>query len=482
MIEVTTDKAGKPRGMFAAMSAMLNRSAFANMLGLAFDGKRDYYEVFGYPRTLNAELMWEMYYRGGIAHRIIHAYPDAVWARPPKVHSYADPAFDEKWAKFAKDLQVWEAIKRADILAGLGRYSIILVGTTNGNLVAPLRKDARITFLQPYAETNAAISEWETDVTNPRFGMPKYYTIYPRTARRVDFEQSTSVAPVAQSFKVHASRVIHISRGGLESTVFGVPRYAPIWNYLCDLMKVVGSSAESYWMTAYQGLHANVDPEMDMKEDDAADLSDEIDEYQHGLRRFIRTRGVEVKNLGSRVADPRGAFDVVLTLIAGTSGIPKRILLGSEAGQLASGQDRANWAERIEEERVDHAEPHIIHPMLTWLNESGMMTIPEDAQLLWPEAYRMSPLERGQQSAQTARTASNILKAVAPTLMKKGTAPTTDPITGVVTDPGGADEYGDALLTREEARAIIGLSTDQHLLQHEVTPPATATPPSKEPV
>lgn len=471
MREVTVDEKGKPRGLLAAMSAILNRSVFANLLGQAFQGKRDYYEVFGYPRTLNAELMWEMYYRGGIAHRIIHAYPDAVWARPPKVHSHSLPSFDSEWAKFAKDLQIWEAVKRADILAGLGRYSIILVGTTNANLQAPLRKDARITFFQPYAETNASISEWETDPTSPRFGQPKYYTIYPRTARRVEFEQGASVAPAAQSFKVHASRVIHISRGGLESPVYGVPRYAPIWNYLLDLMKVVGSSAESYWMTAYQGLHANVDPEMDMKEDDAADLSDEIDEYQHGLRRFIRTRGVEVKNLGSRVADPRGAFDVVLTLIAGTSGIPKRILLGSEAGQLASGQDRANWAERIEEERIDHAEPHIIYPMLTWLNDSGMLAIPEDAKLLWPEAYRMSPLERGQQSAQTARTAANILKAVVPTLLKKGTTPTVDAL-GNVVGPGVADEYGDPLLSREEARAIIGLSTDQHLLSHVETTPA----------
>ena len=451
------------KGFLRRLSGMVQRAGFAGLLGQSFGGKRDYYEIFGYDRQLDSNKIWEMYNRGGIAHRIVHAYPDAVWGRPPQLYSQSNPEWNAEWDVFARKFRFWDVIKKADVLAGLGRFSAILVGTTNSSLQQPLRKDANITFLQPYSDTNITVSQWETDATNPRFGMPKMYTVYPNRNRNSVDTQTSTTAPVSSSFMVHHSRIIHISRGGLESPVYGIPRYAPVWNYLMDLMKVVGSSAESYWMTAYQGVHADVDAEMDMSEDDAMDLSDEIDEFQHGLRRFIRTRGVDIKSLGSKVADPRGAFDVVMTLISGTTGVPKRILLGSEAGQLASSQDRANWAERVEEERFNHAEPNIIWPAVTWLRDYSMIgDIPDDVQLLWPDAYRLNPLERSQQSAQTARTVANLSKGMAPVVVKKGTPEQRDE-EGNVTIPGTEDETEEPLLTRAEARKLIGLSTDDNL-------------------
>jgi hypothetical protein len=451
-------------GFLKRMSGLLQRAGFAGLLGQAFGGLRDYYEVFGYDRVLDLQKMWDMYHRGGIAHRIIHAYPDAVWARPPQLYVQGQTEWNANWDKFVKLTGLWNAIKKADVLAGLGRFSIILVGST-GRMDAPFRRGSKITYLQPYSEINVAISEWERDPTSPRFGLPLFYTVYPnRTRNRVAASFETT-APVGASFRVHHSRIWHFAHGALESPVYGIPRFAPIWNYLTDLTKIVGSSAESYWMTAYQGLHINIDKEVEMDEEDANDLSDEADEYQHGLRRILRTRGVDVTQLGSKVADPKGAFDVVLTLISGTTGVPKRVLLGSEAGQLASSQDKGNWAERVEEERINHAEPNVILPVVSWLNEYGIMEIPvEEVQVLWPEAYRMSPLERGQTAAQTARTIANIAKGMEPITMDPGTPDQLDPETGQVTVPGIAPTLGEPLITRDEARRIIGLSTDQQAL------------------
>lgn len=474
--KVATADATANAGNFSKLKAMtsdlLRRAGLASLFSGAYGGKRDYNAVFGYPDVLDVVQMWEMYHRGGIANRIIHAYPDAVWARPPELYVEGNPDWVANWNVFVRQTKLWDALRKADILAGMGRFSVVLVGTTNGNLLMPLRKGATITYLQPYSEMNVQISVWETDPTSPRFGMPLFYTIYPNKNRTMLERNTASFAPVASSFKVHYSRIWHIVHGSLESPVFGVPRFAPVWNYLLDMIKIVGSSAESYWMTAYQGIHANIDSEMDMLEDDASDLSDEIDEYQHGLRRFIRTRGVDIKTLGSKVADPKGAFDVVLTLISGATGIPKRILIGSEAGQLASAQDKGNWAERVEEERATFAEPDVILPILQWLNDYGVMDVPiDDVQFLWPEAYRMSPLERGQTAAQTARTATNLQKAMAPVVItpgSPGTPDTTDPVTGEVTPgtPATPDITGEALITRDEARKIIGLSTDQQALEN----------------
>jgi hypothetical protein len=510
-------------GMLRRFSALLERSAFAAKIGQSFGGKRNLYDACGYDSVINAAQIWDMYNRGGIAKRVIHAFPDSTWARPPQLYMKGNDAWNTAFDKFAIETGLWSAIHRADVLAALGRYAIILIGTDKGALEMPLKGAKKVTFFQPYAESNARISKWVTDPTSDRFGQPEEYMIYPQSAQRVASGGSTqsggqlgdSVMPVAAMFRVHASRIIHVAQGGLQSKVYGIPAYFPIWNYLTDLQKVVGASSESYWRSAYQGMHANVDKDLDLSADDEANLSEELDEYQHDLRRIIRTRGVSVQSIGSTVANPKGAFDVILTLISGTTGIPARILVGNEAGQLASSQDKGFWAERIEENRELHCIPNIILPMMRWLDASGIMKMDVTAvSLLWPEAYRMSPLERGQQSAQTARTVANLAKALEDPMAGKFITSTTSDPSGTLADSvavnvtsdtsgnkkqaGGSAQNGDLgsgkqpspdnapsgnapakttttqvpavdapfvpLLSYDEARKIIGLSTDDKAL------------------
>lgn len=460
------------------MSFMLDRANFARSLGVTFGGQRDLYAAFGWDCVISLQQMWEMYSRGGIAHRIVHAYPDATWGRPPQLYIPGNQGWGTEWNTLTKTIGLWDAFQRADVLAGIGRFSVILVGTKQGALDTPLTpaRAKEITFLQPYGENTVRISEWETDPTNPRFGMPRYYQVNYATYQNLMNSGSNRgteniVMPALRQYRVHASRVIHIARGGLENKIVGVPRYAPIWNYLTDLLKVVGSSSESYWMTAYRGMHADVDKDLDLDPGDEAALTNEIDEYQHNMRRFIRTRGVKVQSLGTDVADPKGAFDVLITLISGTTGIPKRILLGSEAGQLASSQDKGNWAERVEEYRGIHCQPNMLVPFLQWCNDFGILqTDLTKVAILWPDAYRMSPLERGQTAAQTARTVANLAKGMAPIQLTPdipGTPAVTDPTTGAEVTPatpGTPGQTGDPLITRDEARKIIGLSTDQQML------------------
>ena len=233
-------------------------------------------------------------------------------------------------------------------------------------------------------------------------------------------------------------------------------------------------------MQAYPGLHMDVDPEMDLDEEDEANLSAELDEYQHQQRRFIRTRGVEVKNIGSKTSDPRGAFDVLVTLISGTTGIPKRILLGSEAGQLASSQDKANWAERIEEYRELHAEPKILWPFVMWVINNRLLPPPAGSDIrtlraLWPDAYRQSPLERAQTGAQVARSLANLSKGLQPIILEEAvdeipeTPERVDPVTGETIPgqpgrPGKEAVTAEPLISRDEARRIVGLSSDQNIL------------------
>lgn len=125
---------------------------------------------------------------------------------------------------------------------------------------------------------------------------------------------------------------------------------------------------------------------------------------------------------------------MIMALVSGTTGIPRRILVGSEAGQLASEQDRANWAERIQERRALFANPSILDPTVMLLQTVGL--VPEgDFEWDWPSAFIQNPLEEGQTMAQTARAIGNISRQT-----------------------GGSTPM--QLISREEGRKILGYVDD----------------------
>jgi hypothetical protein len=475
------------KGFSYRVNQIMNRIGLTRALGLSFDGKRDYYGAFGYPTEINLQMIMDMYIRNGIAKRIVDAKPEATWGRPPRIYLPDQDVWTTQFYKLAWDLDLWSNLKKLDVLASLGRYAIMVIGTNRGALHMPLPSGGagslKITYLQSYGETQVQIKEWDQDPFSPRFGQPKLYTISNQnTVRQLNPTGviDPDTRPQGSSFDVHWQHVIHVAKNGLTNDIYGIPDYVPIWNYLEDLQKVMGASAESYWRNAFPGIHANVDKDMDLDEEDEANLSAEFDEFQHDMRRIMRTRGVAVKGIDVKIADPKSSFDVLVTALSGSTGTPKRILLGSEAGQLASSQDKASWAERIEEYRENYAEPRLVWPFVSWAMQYKLVPVPDGAEIqkmraLWPDAYRQSPLERGQTAAQTARSLANITKGMQPVELTPAipevpaTPERQDPITGAVTPatpgtPGTPAVTADPLISRDEARRILGLSTDQNLL------------------
>jgi len=77
---------------------------------------------------------------------------------------------------------------------------------------------------------------------------------------------------------------------------------------------------------------------------------------------------------------------------------------------LASEQDRANWADRIDERRKEFAMPIMLEPTIERLVAVGILPDPGNYEVEWPDAFRLSPLERAQTMAQQARAINNLLK------------------------------------------------------------------------
>ncbi len=421
--------------VFSIATALLDRLNLAARGALQFGGARNLYQVFGYKVRVVSDDFLAKYIRQDICSRIIDAPPGATWSNPPTLNGIEGI---KEWDDIVTATNMWTVMYRADRLARLNYYSIMLFGfDDSSDLTTPINAGSikELLYVRPVGSRLIKSMSFDINPLSARFGQPEMYevNIDDPTSKHVTVGGNVSVTSL-RTLEVHHSRIVHIVENPLEDTVSGIPIIEKVYNLLDDLLKVAGGTSEAFWLTANRGMQADIDKDLDIDPADAKALSDEIEEYQHQLRRIIRTRGVDISVLDSKTPNPQQTFEMIIALISGTTGIPRRILLGSEVGQLASEQDRANWAERITERRSLFAEPTILQPTITKLQEVGL--IPEgEIKIEWPSAFILSPLEEGQTMAQIARAIGNISRQ-----------------TG-----NGAPMQ---LTSRQEGREIIGLDGD----------------------
>lgn len=417
---MSSPKMGK---LISFASALVRRSQLASIAGKTFGTDRDLYTQLGYKRALDFDDYKERYVRGGIAYRIVNTPAATTWRNEPEISERGadgETEFTKAWSDLAERLKVFHFLERADKLAGIGQYGILLLGIGDARdtkePVTRVKKAEDVIYLAPYSEGNAGITGFVDSPSDPRFGLPSGYKV--NLARQGDLE-GRLLTRITRTIDVHPSRILHIADGIIEDEVFGVPRLMPIWNYLDDLEKVVGASAESVWRTAVPHYQFDLDKDMDLLPEDEEDLASEIDELMHGLRRYMRTRGITAKQIGGQLADPRGMFMVLASVISGTTGIPMRILFGSERGQLASTQDEKNYNARIKERQTTFAEPVILRPFIDRMIEISAIPKPANGyDIHWPDLSTLTAKEKADVSARVAQGIRNIAIA-----LKDGSSP-----------------------------------------------------------
>lgn len=369
----------------SAISARSNLFAF---LGKSFSGNRDLYEICGYQRSLSYSEYRARYDRQEIAKACIDRPINSSWRKKPEI---SDTNIDEKESDFEKDvkelelrLRVNSYLKRLDTLSSIGQYAVLLFGFSDASTSEQLGKEVvasenlELKYISVFSEDSASIVEWELDVSNERYGLPKVY------------ELSTAIADGTQrtkSIRVHHTRLLHVVPEALESDIYGIPQLKSVFNRLQDIETISAGSSEMYWKGARPGYSLSVKDDYDYNSIDNDALDEELDEYDHELRRFIRLQGIEAKALDTQIEDPEKFLDSQISLVACGRNIPNRILMGSERGELASGQDSVNWNERMENRRDDHISPIIIRPFYDRLIEYKVMSAPnnEEYNIVWPE-------------------------------------------------------------------------------------------------
>lgn len=409
-----TSRRPKPEGYKAlprdAAAALSSRSRFwDNVAGITFHGRRNLFEALGYDRIITNQMYRSRYKRNAVAARIVEAMPKATWRGGAEVIENEDPTqtdFEKGFEAMERKLNLWSMFHRADILTGLGRYCILLLGTP-GELHEPLTRldPSQLIYITPFSEEDAPIDKFDNKIDSPRYGLPEYYSV-----RRIAPNALRYNTPESKGRRVHYTRVIHIADTLLDDHVYGVPRLERVWNLLDDLEKVTGGGAEAFWKRADQGMVLDLDPMINLVRDtttgkfpELESLKEQVNEYEHALKRVLTTRGVKVQMLGSDVSDISSTVSSLMSQISAGSEIPQRILMGSEAAKLASSQDADTWDERVMDRRTEYAAPQIVRPFVQRMIELQALPKPVgDFDVRWPEVKNMNEAQRAAVAVQWA--------------------------------------------------------------------------------
>jgi hypothetical protein len=249
----------------------------------------------------------------------------------------------------------------------------------------------KLIFLRCFDESLVQIVRYEWNIRNPRFGEPVMYRVTLNDPR----EQHSGVGlPLATVF-VHWSRVIHLARvsdNASSSEIFAPPVMRPVLNNLLNLVKIYGASGEGYWQTAFTILSLETHPQLggDVKVD-MPKIAETMSNIYNSLQRYMVNAGMSAKTLAPTVNDPTPHIDIHHQAICLKTGVPVRIFLGSERGELASSQDKDTWNGRLHGRQVNYITPRIIVPFVDRLIQAGVLPTPKGFSVKWPDLATLTP-------------------------------------------------------------------------------------------
>jgi uncharacterized protein len=473
----------KPNADFSAiqvMSTMLSRAMLSAQLGMQYGTSRDVYQALGYDKDVTYDQYCAAYGRQDIARAVIDRPVAASWQGGFELiesDDEKDTKLENAWYDMYDKLKLRSKLAQLDRLTGLGTYGVLLLGLSDAKTTQDFAQPVQgvkhdLLYVKPFGgmatQGSAQIQTYVTDPSDPRYGQPLIYSI---TVNNL----STGSSEILQ---VHFSRVIHVADGLMESEIEGTPRLMCVWNRLMDLEKIVGGSAEMFWRGARPGYTGAIDKEFQVTPEAKADLQAQLDEYEHNLRRFLTTQGVDIKSLNSQVENPAAHVDVCIQMISAVTGIPKRVLTGSERGELASSQDRDSWFDTIDARRSEFLEPMIIRPFVDRCIELQILPAPADEYAVqWADLRSPSDADK----ANVGSTRSTSIKNYASTPGAELVVPKKSFYRICL----GLDD-DEVELIEQELEAAMGSETNAPEMQPgggEVVPPEVpaAVPPGNQP-
>lgn len=441
-------------------NALQSRTA---LLQKMMDVKTNINQECGYPDVIQKDDYKMMFEREGIARRVVEYLPEECWRVDPYIYENKDDSdqslFDDAWDDLQEQLNLYAIMARADTMSRVGHFGIMVLGfNDNRNFDEPVidgmetedleemlglkkepepvkkpkpkepketpepdgeteketesppawESDLELMYVRVLDESLLRVAEFETRQDNPRYGQPNFYMVKFLDPKSMDVDQIATTTQWEEK-KVHWHRVIHLADNRTSSEVFGTPAMKPVYNRLVDLRKLLGGSAEMFWKGGFPGISFEMDEAWkDLGIDNEA-LKEQVQGYMNGLQRYLALEGVVAKTLTPNIADPQYHIKAQFQAIAVTIGIPQRMLLGTEAAQLASSQDQETANARIARRQEKYVTPYLIKPLINRLILFGVLPPVLAYFVEWPDLNLPSEMDK----ASTAKIVIEALKIYA---------------------------------------------------------------------
>lgn len=409
-------------------NAFISRSRLIQKLA---DTRRDINKECGYPETseLDAELFRDYFDRWSFAARVVEVYPMESWKQQPSIFEDEDPDITTDFEQAFEDVSssltdlgemenhyrsedgrgnpLWSILKTADILSGIGHYGGLYFGYAlqdgeelSSEVVKNSKSPDDLLSARPLDEPNMQIVSLESDTSNPRFGKPTSYNV-----TFDDIESSSGLMSTMRTQQVHHSRIVHLCDNRTTGAIIGIPRQRPVFNHILNLEKVYGGSGEMYWRGAFPGVtfetdprvagQLNIDPNSPQGKARLDSIKNMIEQMMNGLQRYGLFDAITMKTHAPTVSSPKDQIEAEINAIAIKIATPKRILTGSERGELASSQDDTTWNNRLTERRYSYLSPFMISPVVNTLIHHGTLPKPKKGfTSVWEEPTSQSATEK----------------------------------------------------------------------------------------
>lgn len=379
----------------------------ARMMRALLDPRRDLDDECGWFKgNPSPEDYYNLYDRFGIAARMVEVFPKECWQVTPMVYEEEDgetaTEFEAAWDEMLRGLRserswhqdshgsvLWEYHQRLDIMAGIGRYGVMLLGfndVVGNDLSQPVIPSTKLklNYLRVFPEALAQITAYESDLSSPRVGMPAMYNVTLNDPR----ELATGTAYASTTtIRVHWTRLIHVpSDGGVSSSEFAGPeRMRTNLNDLMDLRKVYGASSEGYWKSGFPILTAETHPSLggDVEVNELK-LKNMFENMMNGLSREGVLMGMTLKSTAPSVVDPTPHIDKLLESICIRMGIPVPVFKGYEIGEQASENNSEDWDDRVAYRENNWLTPRQIVPFIDRLIWAQVLPEPTGYTVEWP--------------------------------------------------------------------------------------------------
>lgn len=378
-----------------------------------YGGNKDIDGECGYPRFITFEMYKNMFEREGIASRVVSVMPSLCWSVPPCIY-YTEYVYEEElkdplqlaWDTLVKNYQILTKLECLDIISGIGEYGCMLVGIGGaGDLDQPLpcldengewrdfNGNLELLYLMPFDEGDAKVLEWNTDTQSKRYGKPQYYDINLASPEAKTFKG-------VKNTKIHWSRVIHVPSDSLTNSngVAGPPRQKKVYNYLINIRKILGGSAEMFWQGGFPGTMFYVPPEIvdqvELGQEEKDAIKKDAEDFFRGFKRWMSMKGLMPQQMNPNIADPDTHIDVQLLAISISIDVPQRVLMGTEEARLASVQDNQNLNKKITKRHNVHCTPSILQPLVHLFMAAKWLPRYEEFFCTWPDIFSVSETDR----------------------------------------------------------------------------------------